>query len=81
MHLKDFFGTAVPPFTAPLAFVDSGYLFANLYYPFAFKKRLKVTMRPNAKSFEEMDTKWYQYTSLSFPADYNLQTWKGTSEK
>lgn len=80
MHLKDFFGTAVSPFTSPLAFVDSGYLFANLYYPFAFKKRLKVTMRPNAKSFEEMDTKWYQYTSLSFPADYNLQTWKGTAE-
>lgn len=80
MHLKDFFSTAVPPYTAPLAFVDSGYLFANLYYPFAFKKRLKVTMRPNAKSFEEMDTKWYQYTSISFPANYKLQTWKGPGE-
>ncbi|MBL0337003.1 MAG: DUF2961 domain-containing protein [Chitinophagaceae bacterium] len=80
MHLKDFFGTKKQPFAEPLAFVDSGYLFANLYYPFAFKKRLKVTLRPNAKSFEEMDTKWYQYTSLSFPVDYKLDTWKGTME-
>jgi hypothetical protein len=80
MHLKEFFGTKKPPFTEPLAFVDSGYLFANLYYPFAFKKRLKVTLRPNAKSFEQMDTKWYQYTSLSFPADFDLETWKGTGE-
>jgi hypothetical protein len=80
MHLKDFFGSKRAPFTEPLAFVDSGYLFANLYYPFAFKKRLKVTLRPNAKSFEEMDTKWYQYTSLSFPSDYELDTWKGIGE-
>lgn len=78
MHLKDFFGTKNKPFTEPLAFVDSGYLFANLYYPFAYKKRLKVTMRPNAKSFEEMDTKWYQYTALSFPADYPIDTWDNT---
>ncbi len=81
MHLKDFFGTKKDPFTVPLTFVDSGYLFANLYYPFPFAKRLKVALRPNAKSFEEMDTKWYQYTSLSFPADYELETWKGTTEK
>ncbi|MGB3008564.1 MAG: DUF2961 domain-containing protein [Chitinophagaceae bacterium] len=80
MHLKDFFGTKKSPFTAPLAFMDTGYLFANLYYPFSFKKRLKVTLRPNAKSFEEMDSKWYQYTSLSFPADYKLKTWNGSTE-
>ncbi len=79
MHLKDFFSTKKFPFTEPLAFVDSGYLFANLYYPFTYKKRLKVTMRPNAKSFEQMDTKWYQYTALSFPADYKLESWTGQS--
>lgn len=77
MHLKDFFGTKIYPFTEPLVFADSGYLFANSYYPLEFQKRLKVTLRPNAKSFEEMDTKWYQYTSLSFPADYKLKTWNG----
>lgn len=76
MHLSDFFSTKVAPFSPPLAFVDSGYLFANLYYPFTFQKRLKVSLRPNAKSFEEMDTKWYQYTSLSFPADYKINTWQ-----
>jgi hypothetical protein len=80
MHLKDFFGTKIWPYTEPLAFVDSGYLFANLYYPFTYKKRLKVTMRPNAKSFEEMDTKWYQYTALSFPADYPIDTWDNSSD-
>lgn len=36
-------------------------------------------MRPNAKSFEQMDTKWYQYTALSFPADYKLESWTGQS--
>jgi hypothetical protein len=80
MPLKDFFGTKRKPFTSPLAFVDSGYLFANSYYPFAFKKRLKVALVANSKSFEEMDTKWYQYTYLSFPPDYKLQTWKGVQE-
>jgi|SRR5690242_13487390 len=80
MPLKDFFGTKRKPFTPPLAFVDSGYLFANSYYPFAFKKRLKVALVANNKSFEEMDTKWYQYTYISFPPDYNLSTWKGINE-
>ncbi len=80
MHLKDFFGAKKSPFVAPLAFMDTGYLFANLYYPFAFKKRLKVALRPNAKSFEEMDSKWYQYTSLSFPVDYKLETWKENTQ-
>ncbi len=78
MHLKDYFGTKFYPYTEPLAFVDSGYLFANSYYPLEFSKRLKVTLRPNAQSFEEMDTKWYQYTMLAFPSDYNISSWKGT---
>jgi hypothetical protein len=81
MHLKDFFGTDKSPFKAPLAFIDTGYLFANLYYPLPYKKRLKVTLRANAPSFEEMDSKWYQYTTLSLPADYELESWNGHVEE
>ncbi len=78
MHLKDYFGTKIQPFTNPLCFVDSLYLFANSYYPLAFRKHLKVTLRPNSDTFAKMDTKWYQYTYLAFPVDTKVETWKGT---
>jgi len=77
MHLKDFFGAKHHPFDAPLGFVDQACLFADLYYPFPFQKRLKITMRPNAPTFTSMDVKWYQYTGLSYPADFKLETWAG----
>lgn len=74
MHLKDYFSSKFFPYTEPLSFVDSGYLFANSYYPLEFSKRLKVALRPNSKTFEETDTKWYQYTMLSFPSGYEIST-------
>ncbi|MBP9873263.1 MAG: DUF2961 domain-containing protein [Haliscomenobacter sp.] len=77
MHLKDFFGGKIAPFDGPLCFIDSLNLFAISYYPFPFQKRLKITMRPNSESFEQMDTKWYQYTHLIYPADYQITTWQG----
>jgi hypothetical protein len=74
LHLKDYFSSKFYPYTEPLAFVDSGYLFANNYYPLEFSKRLKVALRPNVKTFEDMDTKWYQYTMQSFPSDFKIST-------
>lgn len=80
LHLRDYFGTKLPPFDAPLGFLDSARLFADLYYPFPFQHRLKITMRPNAASFTNMDVKWYQYTGLSYPADFKVKTWAGTPD-
>lgn len=77
LHLKDFFGTKIHPFDSPLGYLDQAVLFADLYYPFPFQKRLKVTLRPNSPTFTSMDVKWYQYTGLSYPADFKLETWAG----
>lgn len=77
LHLKDFFGAKLPPFDAPLGFLDSARLFADLYYPFPFQHRLKITLRQNAASFTNMDVKWYQYTGLSFPADFKIDSGEG----
>jgi hypothetical protein len=76
-HLGEFFATNTPPYTEPLAFMDPAKIFAISYYPFTFQKRLKVTVRPNAPTFVTMDSKWYQYTSLAFPADAKVPTWTG----
>jgi hypothetical protein len=78
LHLKEFFGANQPPFEPPLGYLDSACLFANLYYPFPFQQRLKITVRPNSASFTNMDVKWYQYTGLSYPADFKLESSPGT---
>jgi hypothetical protein len=80
LHLKDYFGMKQPPFDAPLGYLDSARLFADLYYPFPYQHRLKITMRPNAASFTNMDVKWYQYTGLAYPADFQLKSWVESQE-
>jgi hypothetical protein len=77
LHLKDMFNTKTRPFDEPLGFIDPARIFADLYYPFPFQKRLKIAMRPNAASFTNMDVKWYQFTSLAYPADFKVETWAG----
>ncbi len=79
LHLKDLFSTKTRPFDEPLGFIDPARIFADLYYPFPFQKRLKITMRPNSATFTNMDVKWYQYTSLAYPADFKVETWAGNS--
>lgn len=77
LPLKDFFGTLRPPFDPPLCHLDSAVLFADCYYAFPFRRRLKIALRPTAPTFATMDVKWYQYTGLAYPADFPLQTWAG----
>lgn len=77
VKLSDFFNGNIAPFDTPLCFPDTVRLFSILYYPFTYNQRLKVTLRPNSPSFEQMDTKWYQYTTISYPANFKLDTWKG----
>lgn len=76
-NLGDFFAARTPPYTEPLAFMDPAKIFAISYYPFAYQKRLKVTVRAHAPTFVTMDSKWYQYTSLALPADATAATWAG----
>ncbi len=77
MFLGDYFSGKFPPFSPPLCFADSLRLFSILYYPLTYKERLRITLRPNDPSFEQMDTKWYQYTGISYPADFPITSWKG----
>lgn len=58
-------------------FLDQAAIFAISYYPFTYEKRLKVTVRPNAQTFVDMDSKWYQYTGLQFPVGTPVRTWSG----
>jgi hypothetical protein len=77
MHLSEFFAAKTAPFNEPLSFMDHMMIFANSYYPLSYAKRLKISLRPNAESFVTMDSKWYQHTALSFPADTEVTTWQG----
>lgn len=72
------------PFNDPLCFMDTeGYAglpgprFAILYYPFAFKKRLKISLTESFDQFTPYPypAAWYQYTYLTYPNDEGVNTW------
>jgi len=74
MTMDEFFGCKIKPFTEPYGFFDlPKKRFAILYYPFAFEKRLKVTVTTDVEKISN----WYQYTYLKYPAETVVQTWAG----
>ena len=78
------------PFTPPLAYFDvSGSelpltgkpgkvsrMYSNLYYPFPFQKRLKITASVEG-GMQPFACSWYQYTYLKFPSGTAVKTWSG----
>jgi hypothetical protein len=77
MHLNDFFGGTIKPFNEPLCFIEPMPRFSISYYPFQFRKRLKVTLKPHNMDFDKILYRWYQYTYLSYPSDSTIETWNG----
>ena len=77
MTVDQFFGGHTAPFTAPYCYLDGMSRFAILYYPFAFRKRLKITVNVMK---EIKDATWYQYTYLTYPQGTVVESWKDKSQ-
>jgi len=88
--IGDLFDTYyLSPFDDPLCFMDiEGYAgspgprFAILYYPFAFKKRLKITLAEDFNQYTPYPypAAWYQYTYLTYPSDEGVNTWSAVPQ-
>ena len=92
MTFAQFFGKDgkyTAPFTPPLAYFDvqgsqtgswqeeaQSRMYANLYYPFPFQKRLKITASVEG-GMQPFACSWYQYTYLKYPAGTAVKTWTG----
>lgn len=81
--VNSFFGVGqnyTAPFTQPISFFDtmgSEYgksNFAICYYPFAFKRHLKITFT-NVSDGMLTGNQWYQYTYLKYPTTKEVKTW------
>lgn len=77
--VDEFFNGNYSPVDTPFAF-KSGRQFAILYYPFAFRKRLKVTLSDTSitrllKENIDESQNWYQYDYLTFPSGTNVTSW------
>ncbi len=73
--IDDLFGGKEAPFTEPFAFLDSRPRFGILYYPFTFKKHLKVTTTDDFSKLPDPNSNWYQYTYLTCPETNEVTTW------
>ena len=81
LPVDQLFGGHIPPFTAPFAFLDPKWRFGILYYPFAFKTRLKITTtRDLSGPSGNDDGSWYQYTYLTYPDAAGVTSWAGPKE-
>lgn len=78
--IDDLFGGKEPPFTDPFAFLDPRPRFGILYYPFTFKKRLKVTTTDDFSKLPDPNSNWYQYTYLTYAETNGVTTWTGPSQ-
>ncbi len=67
LTIDDLFGGKIAPFTDPFVFLDSIPRFGILYYPFPFKKRLKITTTEDlSRLADPYNAAWYQYTYLTY---------------
>ena len=77
LPIDDLFGGKVAPFTDPFAFLDVRPRFGILYYPFTFKKHLKVTTTDDFMKLPDTNSCWYQYTYLTYAGTNGVSTWAG----
>lgn len=77
--VNDFFNGDYRPVDTPFTF-KSARQFAISYYPFTFKKRLKVALSDTSisrllKANIDEPQNWYQYDYLTYPAGTAVRTW------
>ena len=81
-HFDDFFTGKVPPYDSTFVYFDKQNRFSISYYPMIFKKHLKITVVPDnldfinathTNNYHQGSLKWFQYTYLTYPAEYNLK--------
>jgi hypothetical protein len=78
--IDDLFSGKIAPFTGPFAFLDKLPRFGILYYPFTFKKHLKVTTTDDFTKLPDPHACWYQYTYLTYANTNGVTTWTGPQE-
>lgn len=78
--IDDLFSGKIAPFTEPFAFLDPRERFGILYYPFTFKKHLKVTTTDDFSKLPDTNACWYQYTYLTYAGSNALTTWAGPQQ-
>jgi len=78
--IDDLFGGKTAPFTEPFAFLDPRPRFGILYYPFTFKKHLKVTTTDDFTPLPDPNGCWYQYTYLSYADSNAVTSWASPQE-
>jgi len=78
--IDDLFGGKNALFTEPFAFLDPRPRFGILYYPFAFKKHLKVTTTDDFSLLPDPNGNWYQYTYLTYANSNAVTTWSGPEQ-
>jgi len=81
LTIDELFNGKIFPFQIPFTFMDSLRRFANLYYPFTFKKRLKITTTSDLNLLSTIpgvpyDAAWYQFTFLTYAAAPSLNSWE-----
>ena len=75
----EYFNGEHPPVTDPFAFRQKSQ-FGIVYYPFAFQKRLRITLADTlltrmARDSVEKSCNWFQFDYLTFPQNTKVKTW------
>lgn len=76
----DFFKGEYAPVEKPFGFREIKQ-FGDVYYPFAFNKRLKITLSDTVitrllKENNDRSCNWYQFDYLTYPQDCKVKTWQ-----
>jgi len=85
LPVYEYFNGEHPPVTDPFAFRQKTQ-FGIVYYPFAFPKRLRITLADTlltrmARDGIEKSCNWFQFDYLTFPQDAKVKTWDPASSQ
>ena len=81
----EYFNGEHPPVTDPFAFRQKSQ-FGVVYYPFAFEKRLRITLADTlltrmVKDSIEKSCNWFQFDYLTYPQGTKVKTWNPATEQ
>jgi hypothetical protein len=78
--VTDFFKGEFPPVTKPFGFHEIKQ-FGDVYYPFAFSRRLKIVLSDTVitrllKENNDRSCNWYQFDYLTYPQNTSVKSWQ-----
>ena len=80
----DFFKGEYAPVKKPFGFREI-HQFGDVYYPFAFNKRLKIALSDTVikrllSENNDRNCNWYQFDYLTFPQDSKVKSWTNVAD-